>query len=116
MFMDRRLMAGGLAIVCLSVGSLGFAPGKASAATRPITCDARLANCADNATNNYDNCICDVTNGGDDCLQMYAAPDLLRQSGPTTVQGCVVQLQGDLVKCQVADLACTLLNGPGKQQ
>ena len=116
--MDRRVMAGWLAIACFSIGSLGLASGRASADARPLTCDARLANCADNATNNYDDCICNVTNGRDDCEEPYLGPDL-RQPGPgspTTVEGCVVQLQGDLVKCQVADLACTLLNGSGKQQ
>src|SRR5271163_1268798 len=104
MFMDRRLLAGGLAIVCFSVSALAFTPRTASAVMQlQLGCDGRLANCADNATNNYDDCVCNVTNVWDDCLQMYVAPNALRQSGPTTVEGCVVQLQGDLVKCQVAD-------------
>jgi hypothetical protein len=72
-------------------------------------CDTRLAICADNATSNYDDCVCNVAPYADGCKAYFAAPAGLPTNSPTTVEGCVVQLQGDLVKCQALHLACEIL-------
>jgi hypothetical protein len=110
-FMNRRAMAGFFAIVCFSVSSLAFAPRTASAVMAVQGgCDARLAFCADNATNNYDNCVCNVNAYAPGCTSTVA-PSFGLSPAPSSIPACVVQLQGDLVKCQGAYLVCKLIGG-----
>ena len=104
-------MAGLFAIVCFSVSALAFTPRTASALMKlQLGCDGRLANCADNATNNYDNCVCNVNAYAPGCTTTVA-PSFGLAPAQTSIPACVVQLQGDLVKCQGAYLVCKITNG-----
>ncbi len=110
--MNRRVMAGLLAIGGFVVSSVAFAPRMAHALSRPITCDAKLEICADNATNNYYNCVCNVN--GNDC-PVTAEPYALAPapSSNSSVAACVVGLQLDLSKCMGEYIACKILPGGG---
>jgi hypothetical protein len=110
---NRRIMAGLFALICLSVGSVALAPRTASALTSVSDCDARLAICADNAADNFENCVCDVAPSTIfDCKVFNVAPGLgLAPNSPNSIPACVVQEQGDLVKCQGAYLICKITGG-----
>jgi hypothetical protein len=110
---NRRIMAGLFALICLSVGSVALAPRTASALSPASNCDTRLAICADNAADNFENCVCDVApNTAFDCKMFNAAPSFgLAPNSPNSIPACVVQEQGDLVRCQGAYLICKITGG-----
>jgi hypothetical protein len=110
---NRRIMAGLFALICLSVGSLALAPRTAAALSPVSNCDARLAICADTAADNLENCVCNVApNSEFDCKEFNASPSFgLAPNSPNSIPACVVQEQGDLVKCQGAYLICKITGG-----
>jgi hypothetical protein len=111
MFMNRRAIAGLSAAILLSI-AVAIAPRTASAALAASTCDARLAICADNAANNFDDCVCNLYPNLRGCYAQFTAPsDALAPNSPNSVPACVVQEQGDLVKCQGTYLLCKILGG-----
>jgi hypothetical protein len=111
MFMNRRVIAGLASAMLLSI-AVAIAPRTASAAMAASTCDARLALCADNAADNFDDCVCNLYPNLRGCSQQYTAPsDMMAPNSPNSVPACVVQEQGDLVKCQGTYLLCKIVGG-----
>src|ERR1700679_3649901 len=111
MFMNRRVIAGLAAAMLLSLaGAIG--PRTAFPPVAASTCDARLALCADNAADNFDDCVCNLYPNLRGCSLQYTAPsDMLAPNSPNSVPACVVQEQGDLVKCQGTYPLCKIVGG-----
>jgi hypothetical protein len=110
--MNRRVMAGLSAAIFLSIGSLAIAPRTASAAMAVATCDSRLALCSDNAADNFDDCVCNLYPNLRGCYAQFTAQvDALAPNSPNSIPACVVQEQGDLVKCQGTYLLCKIVGG-----
>jgi len=108
--MNRRVKAGLMVIRWVGLGAMVFAPRMAFALARPVTCSSKLEGCTDSAINDYENCTCYVDNGDDLGCYTVTVPN----NPPTSIAGCVSALQGEVFKCQAADILCTLTSGrPG---
>ncbi len=108
--MNRRVLAGMLAMVCFSLGAVAFGPRAFAAQMLVQSCDGQLERCTDNGINTYDNCVCNVDPYASSCAmaldQVAPAP-----TAGSSVAACVAGLQLDLSKCLGQYIACKIIPG-----